>query len=453
MNEQLVGKIISLKGSAIEIYFEGKTPPIHALLENKEKKLFFEVSDLKEKNIIKAIGLSSLELVQRNDTIHYTGKMVGVSLSQKILGRMFDVLGRPIDGRPFEGEAEYPLFDQEKKSYSFESKNEILETGIKIIDLLSPLQRGDKIGIFGGAGVGKTILITELIHNMFSIHKGYSVFAGIGERIREANELIHSLIELNILENTALYFGEMDKSAGSRARIGLSAAIAAQYLRNTLKKDIFFFVDNVFRYAMAGMEIGAILGKVPSELGYQATLDKDLADFEEKINVTKDGAITSFQAIYVPADDLTDPAVVATFSHLNGDLVLSRDVAEKGIYPAIDPYLTFSTRLDRDIVGERHFEIASQVKEHFQRYKELSHIISILGVDELSKADRIIAKRTERLQKFLTQPFHVAESFSGRKGTYVPVSKTLDGCEQILQGKLDETEVSKLYMIGSLDEL
>ena len=311
---------------------------------------------------------------------------------------------------------------------------------------------GDKVGLFGGAGVGKTILVTEFIHNISLKKMGYSVFAGIGERLREGNDLFRTLKELDVLQDTVLYFGGMDQPAGVRARVGLSAVRAAELLRDEMGKDAFLFVDNIFRYIMAGMELGVILGKVPSELGYQATIDRDLAEFEEKIRATEKGAITSIQAVYVPADDITDPAVVAIFSHLDTSVVLSRSVAEKGIYPSVDVLKSFSRALDKDIVGERHYTIASRVKRIFQQYEELSHIIAILGIDELSRADRVIAMRAERLRHFLTQPFFVTSQFSEKKGMFVPLEKTLEGCELILNGEFDTVDLEKLYMIGEISE-
>jgi len=455
-NTTNIGKIISIKGGAAEVLFKHVVPPIHMLLATEKTGSLLEIIEQKNATTARVIALSPLEGVERGEIVYSTGKIIGVALNNNILGRMFDVFGKPIDGKTFHSSKERPLF----KSFSQQDmikrqlgKDKILETGIKIIDLLVPIRLGDKIGLFGGAGVGKTILTTELIHNISLKKAGYSVFAGVGERIREGNDLYHSLDRLGALKTTALYFGEMDKTAGVRSRAGLAAATAAQFLRDNEKKDIFLFVDNIFRYAMAGMEIGAILGKIPSELGYQATLEKEMADFQEKINITKEGAITSFQAVYVPADDITDPAVVAAFSHLDGALVLSREIAEKGIYPAVDILHSYSLGLDSDIVGERHYQIASQVKNAFQRYKELSHIIEILGIDELSREDRALAKRAERLQRFFTQPMFVTEAFQSKKGVYIPLEKTLEGCERILSGEYDDVELEKFYMIGALNKI
>jgi len=449
---KLKGKIIKAQREVIEVYFPEKVPQIHNLLKSQEGDFVFEVVEREDEHRVKAISLTPLEGVKRGSEVEDTGESLAIPVSLKMLGRMFDVFGRSIDGKEFQGREKIPIFQKRKKEYELPSK-EILETGIKVIDLLTPFRKGDKIGLFGGAGVGKTVLIQELIHNIALKKQGFSVFAGIGERIREGNDLYLTLKELDVLKNTVLYFGEMDKSAGVRFRVGLSAITAANYLKERTGKDILFFVDNIFRYAMAGMEIGAVLGKVPSELGYQATLEKDLAEIEERIRSGLGGSVTSVQAVYVPADDITDPAVVAIFSHLDASLVLSRSIAEKGIYPAVDVLRSTSVNLDKEIIGERHYRIASEVKRIFQQYQDLSHIIAILGIEELPRKDRIIAKRAERLQRFLSQPFFVTEKFSGRKGVYVPLEKTLEGCEKILKGELDSLDPETLYMIGSIDEV
>lgn len=459
------GTITSIKGGGAEITFENNLPAIHSLLINIKQNALFEIVERKDSHTVLAVALSPLEKVERGGEVVVAGKEISVALGKNILGRMFDMFGNPIDNKPFKCQRELPLYgdfgqdrdtgklNPEVASRPHGTDRKILETGIKVIDLLVPLRPGDKIGLFGGAGVGKTVLVTELIHNIALKKIGFSVFAGVGERIREGNDLYRTLRNLDVLKHTALYFGEMDKSPGVRARVGLAATTAAQFLRDELGENIFLFIDNIFRYAMAGMEIGAILGKVPSELGYQATLEKDLATLQEKIGMGGKKSITSVQAVYVPADDITDPAVVAIFSHLDSSLVLSREIAEKGIYPAVDPLQSHSLGLDKEIVGEHHFEIVSEVKMLFQKYQELSHIIAILGIEELSRTDRIIAKRAERLQRFLTQPLFVTESFSNRKGVYVPLEKTLEGCEKILNGKFDDIELEKLYMIGSIEEV
>ncbi len=448
------GKISAIKGGAVEITFTGDTPPMRALLASREREALFEVIERKDPRTVRAVGLTSLEGVGRGEAVTMREDEISVALDKNILGRMFDVFGNPIDNKPFKAGIRRPLYGNGGIDIgTLAGEKKVLETGIKVLDLLAPFVVGTKIGLFGGGGVGKTVLVMELIHNIALKKIGYSVFAGVGERIREGNDLYHTLATLDVLKNTALYFGEMDKSPGARSRVGLAAVTAAEYLRDLYGKDMFLFIDNVFRYAMAGMEIGAVLGKVPSELGYQATLEHDMALLEERIRAGKKNSITSLQAVYVPADDLSDPAVVTIFSHLDASLVLSREVAEKGIYPAVDILRSNSLGLDREIVGERHFAAATRVKALFQKYRELSHIIAILGIDELSRADRLVAKRSERLQRFLTQPLFVTESFTDRKGVYVPLKKTVEGCERILDGEFDDTELDKFYMIGSLDNI
>jgi F-type H+-transporting ATPase subunit beta len=451
--KKIKGTIIAVKGGAVEIEFKGQLPEMHTLLRGEKTGALFEALEKKDMNTVRAIALDSFGSVERGESVVSNGEKISVSLGPDIFGRMFDLFGNPIDEKP-------PIRDVKKSIYGEKDEDmmrqhkagEIIETGVKVIDLFTPIRTGSKTGMFGGAGVGKTVLVTELIHNIALKKIGYAVFAGIGERIREGNDLYRTLHELDVLKNVALYFGEMDKPSGTRARVGLSAVTAAEYLRDTFDKNIFLFIDNIFRYAMAGMEIGATLGKVPSELGYQATLEHDMALLQERIRADGGHAITSMQAVYVPADDLTDPAVDTIFSHLDSSLVLSRAVAEKGIYPAVDIIQSRSASLDPDIVGERHYRIASDVRATFQKYQDLFHIIAILGIDELSRADRIVAKRAERLQRFLTQPMFVTESFVGRKGAYVPLEKTLDGCERILVGEFDDIELDKLYMIGEIDE-
>lgn len=454
--QNLTGTITGIKRGVVDIAFENELPALNTLAVAEKNNIYFELVERKNLNTLSAIAFSPLDGVQRGEKVIATNKNVSIALSKNILGRMFDMFGKPIDNKPYNDGNDISIYEREEELVNPDVEKgtkKILETGIKVIDLLTPICMGDKIGLFGGAGVGKTILITELIHNIALEDLGYSVFAGIGERIREGNELYLSLKELGVLKNTALYFGEMDKSAGVRARAALSAVTASEYLCKNFAKDTFLFIDNIFRYAMAGMEIGAILGKVPSELGYQATLEYDLALLQERIRTIGKNAITSIQAVYVPADDITDPAVVTIFSHLDASLVLSRDVAEKGIYPALDPLRSDSSNLDADIVGKRHYKIASQVKSVFQQYHELSHIISILGINELSRTDRLTAKRAERLQRFMTQPFFVSEQFANKKGVSVSLKETLDGCEKILEGEFDKTELDEFYMIGPITDV
>lgn len=449
------GIITTIQGGVAEIRFDSTVPPIHALLESKTQKALFEVVELQSPQVVRAIALSPFEYVEQGERVVIKSEQISVHLSKNILGRILDTFGNPVDSQELEQGTAFPLFPKRTPQVVTEriQHRGIYQTGIKVIDVLTPFRMGDRVGFFGGAGVGKTVLMTELIHNTGLSEKGAAVFAGIGERIREGADLYVLLKELGVLEKTVLFMGEMDKTAGVRSRTGIAAVVASEYLRDSMDKDVFLFVDNIFRYSMAGMEIGAMLGHVPSELGYQATLEHELAQLQERICDNGANHITSLQAVYVPADDITDPAVAAIFSHLDTSLVLSRDIAAKGIYPAVDVLHSTAHALDRDIVGDRHFEIASAVKALFQKYEELSHIIAILGIDELSNADMILAKRAERLQRFLTQPLHVTEHFSGIPGVLVPLEKSLDGCERILNGACDTLDLDALYMIGSLDEI
>ncbi|PIR43721.1 F0F1 ATP synthase subunit beta [candidate division WWE3 bacterium CG10_big_fil_rev_8_21_14_0_10_32_10] len=451
--KKFVGNIKSIKGGVVEVTCGSFIPSIHSIVCSENEKVNFEVIERKSTKSFNAIALNSLVGVPRGSKIYEKDKIFSVKVSNKILGRVFDIFGDPIDNKKFVATKSIPIYKNNTNTGYKIQKNRILETGVKVIDLLAPIRSGDKVGLFGGAGVGKTILITELMHNISLKDKGYSIFIGVGERVREGNDLYLTLKDTDVLKNTVLYFGEMHKMPGVRARVGLSGVTAAEYLRDQTDKDIFVFVDNIFRYAMAGMEVGAVLGKVPSELGYQATLDKEVSMFEERIQSSDKSSLTSIQAVYVPADDITDPAVVSIFSHLDTSLVLSRGIAEKGIYPAVDVLRTNSVTLDKEIVGDKHYNIAFKVKEIFQKYEELSHIISILGIEELSRKDRDIAKRAERLQRFLTQPMFVTESFTNKKGCYVPLEKTIEGCEKIVNGDTDDIELDSLYMIGDLSSI
>ena len=449
------GKIIGLSGGIIEIYFKNKIPPIHSILKVKDKT-YIEIVEKSGPNSVRAIALDELEGVSRGSIVKVIEESLNIPLSPKITGRLFDVFGQPIDKQgkittqKFVSIIEKP--DEENLARSGQFRK-IIETGIKIIDLLTPVREGDKTGFFGGAGVGKTVLTTELIHNLTLKEKGLAVFAGIGERIREGNDLYLNLKKLKIIDKVALYFGQMDKMPGVRSRIGFTAATAARYLRNHYQKNVTVFIDNVFRYALAGMELATGLGKVPSELGYQPLLEQEISKLEEMLDVNKNGAITSFQAIYVPADDFTDPAVVATFPHLDSLIFLSRESAARGFYPAVDVLASRSINLDENIVGTRHYQTAQKVREYFQKYQDLKHIIAILGIDELSEKDRLIAKRSERLRRFLTQPLFTTEVFSGLPGQYIHIEDTLTGCEKILNGEFDNVNLDKLYMIGKIDDM
>jgi len=446
------GKILRLTGGAAEVFFEGDIPAVFSILKT-EKQSYLEVVEKSSRNSVRAIALTPLEKISRNSSVEIVGSSLNIPLSPKIIGRMFDVFGQPIDGKEkIIAEKTESTRRQEREEDLNQSAKErkIIETGMKAIDLLTPIREGDKAGFFGGAGVGKTVLATELMHNLTLKEKELAVFAGIGERVREGNDLYLNLKRLNILDRVALYFGQMDKMPGVRARVGFSAATAARYLRDYFKNNVIVFIDNIFRYALAGMELATGLGKVPSELGYQPNLEEELSELEEMMDSNENGSITSFQAIYVPADDFTDPSVVATLPHLDAIIILSRQEAAKGNYPAIDVLSSTSSILAPDIIGERHYKVALEVKTYFQKYKELQHMISILGIDELPPEERIVAKRAERLRRFLTQPFFTAEEFAGQKGAYVSLDKTLEGCERILKGEFDKTDLSDLYMRGEI---
>lgn len=447
-----IGNITSIQGGVIEVVFSDYTPPNHSLLESSNQKALFEVVEQSAVGKVRAIALTPFEGVERGESVTVRALSLETTVGPDMLGHAFNMFGESIDNASFVGEKAISIHTKPKRWTTdiVENQKGIFETGIKVIDVLTPFRLNDRVGFFGGAGVGKTVLMTELIHNTALGDNSAAVFAGIGERIREGNDLYTILHSLGIAHKTVLYLGEMDKTAGVRARIGLAAVTAAEYLRDERDLNVFLFVDNIFRHAMAGMEIGAMLGHVPSELGYQATLEYELAQLQERIRSNGTHHITSLQAVYVPADDMTDPAVAAIFSHLDTAIVLSRDIAAKGIYPSIDVLKSSSHALDADIVGKRHYEIATSIKAVFQKYEELSHIIAILGIEELSEEDKITAKRVERLQRFLTQPLFVTEHFSGQPGVSVSLADSLDGCERILNGEYDSVELEEVYMIGVL---
>jgi len=448
-----LGEIIEISGPIVKVEFkEHFLPPLYNLLRVKGSQTLLEVEEYESPEVCKCLALGLTEGVERGAICEDTGSSITVPeiKGKEILGRVLNVFGEPIDekGRII-SKKRVSIF---KSPPSFEEQKhylEILETGIKVIDLICPFLKGGKIGLFGGAGVGKTVLLTELIHNIAFKKKGVSVFAGVGERTREAQELYQELQRNNVLKNTILVLGEMGESPGVRFRTAFSAVRIAELLRDQ-GEDVMFFVDNIYRFLMAGMERAAMLGKLPQELGYQATLSSDIGKLEDRIATTQKGSITSVQAVYVPADDFTDPAIVATFPHLDSIIVLSREEAARGNYPALDILKSSSSALDPEIVGERHYKIATEVKSYLQKYQDLQHIISILGIEELSEKDRIIAKRAERLRRFLTQPLFTTEVFSGKKGVYVPLEKTLEGCERILNGEFDEVDLSELYMKGEI---
>lgn len=451
------GTIIQIVGPVIDISFEGKVPAIKNALTVTQadgKVLTLEVAQHLGFNDVRTIAMSSTDGLIRGMEVVDTGAPISVPVGPEILGRMFDVTGAPIDQMPApKAKKTYPIH---RKAPAFEdqsTKAEILETGIKVVDLICPFLKGGKVGLFGGAGVGKTVVIQELIRNIASEHGGYSIFAGVGERSREGNDLYREMEESGVLDKTVLVFGQMNEPPGARARVALSALSMAEYFRDEEKKDLLLFVDNIFRFTQAGSELSALLGRMPSAVGYQPTLATEMGQLQERVTSTKNGSITSVQAVYVPADDLTDPAPATTFSHLDSTVVLSRPLSELGIYPAVDPLDSTSTVLQKDVVGDEHYEVARGVQKVLQRYKDLQDIIAILGMDELSDEDKKIVGRARRIQKFLSQPFFVAEQFTGAKGVYVTREDTVRSFKEILEGKHDHIPESAFYMKGSIDEV
>ena len=450
------GKITRVVGPVVDVEFEGELPALFNALESElnEKKIIFEVEQhigLKE---VRTICMDSTDGLVRGQTIVDTGAPISVPVGPKVLGRMFNVVGEAIDGLPNVTDAPRASIHQNPPEFKDQStKAEIMETGIKVVDLLCPFLKGGKVGLFGGAGVGKTVLIQELIHNVAKGHGGYSIFAGVGERTREGNDLYHEMKDSGVLPNTSLLFGQMGEPAGARARVALSALTMAEHFRDQEKKDILLFIDNIFRFTQAGSELSALLGRMPSAVGYQPTLATEMGYLQERITSTKDGSITSIQAVYVPADDFTDPAPATTFTHLDSTVSLNRALTEIGIYPAVDPLESTSNILTPEIVGKEHFEVANKVKSILQRYKDLQDIIAILGMDELTDEDKLLVERARRIQKFLSQPFHVAEVFNNVPGTYVPVSETVRAFKEVIEGKYDDLPEDAFYMRGGIDEV
>ncbi|MCI6700554.1 MAG: F0F1 ATP synthase subunit beta [Solobacterium sp.] len=450
------GKVIQVIGPVVDIRFpEGDLPKLHnAIVIKGEKPLTVEVAQHMGDDVVRCIAMGSTDGLVRNADALDTGDAIKVPVGDEILGRMFNVLGETIDGlgdldpnikkMPIHRAA--PTFAEQQTSA------EILETGIKVIDLLCPYVRGGKIGLFGGAGVGKTVLMQELIHNIAKEHGGKSVVAGVGERTREGNDMYHEMKESGVLKNTVLVYGQMNESPGARMRVALSALTMAEYFRDVEKQDLLLFIDNIFRFTQAGSEVSALLGRMPSAVGYQPTLATEMGQLQERITSTSNGSITSVQAIYVPADDLTDPAPATAFTHLDAKTVLDRGIAALGIYPAVDPLESSSRILDPLVVGEEHYEVARGVQELLQRYKELQDIIAILGMDELSEEDKVTVNRARRVRNFLSQPFSVAEQFSGLEGKYVPVSETIRSFKEILAGKYDDLPEQAFMMVGTVEE-
>ena len=459
MNEGYVAQVV---GPVIDVKFENKKlPPIfnalyltNPAINDKENNLVLEVTQHLGEDMVRCIALDSTDGLSRGIKVTDTGNKITVPVGREVLGRIFNVVGEPVDELPeVHFKSRLPIH-RPAPTFEEQSTNmEILETGIKVIDLLEPYLKGGKAGLFGGAGVGKTVLVMELIHNIAIEHGGFSVFAGVGERTREGTDLWTEMKESKVLDKAVLVYGQMNEPPGARARVALSALTMAEYFRDEERQDVLVFIDNIFRFAQANSEISALLGRIPSAVGYQRTLATDMGELQERITSTKKGSITSVQAVYVPADDLTDPAPATTFAHLDATTVLSRQIVDLGIYPAVDPLDSTSRALDANIIGEEHYTVARRVQAVLQKYKELQDIIAILGMDELSEEDKLIVNRARRIQRFLSQPFFVAEVFTGFPGRYVPLKETIRGFKEILDGKHDELPEQAFYMAGTIDEV
>ncbi|MBH72607.1 MAG: F0F1 ATP synthase subunit beta [Rhodospirillaceae bacterium] len=460
MANNTIGSVSQVMGAVVDVHFDGELPPILNALksENQGKTLVLEVAQHLGENTVRCIAMDTTEGMVRGQEVTDTGAPISMPVGPETLGRILNVIGDPIDERgPIGNKKTLPIHRSAPDFVDQSTETEQLVTGIKVVDLLTPYARGGKIGLFGGAGVGKTVLIMELINNIAKAHGGYSVFAGVGERTREGNDLYHEMIESGVINpdgesKAALVYGQMNEPPGARARIGLSGLTVAEYFRDEEGQDVLFFVDNIFRFTQAGSEVSALLGRIPSAVGYQPTLGTDMGGLQERITTTKKGSITSVQAIYVPADDLTDPAPATAFSHLDATTVLSRSIAELGIYPAVDPLDSTSRILDPRIVGDTHYQTARAVQEVLQTYKSLQEIIAILGMDELSEDDKLTVARARKIQRFLSQPFHVAEVFTGSPGKLVDLDDTISGFRAIVDGEYDELPEQAFYLVGGIDE-
>lgn len=456
MSNNKEGIIKQIIGAVVDVYFEGDLPEIYTALETEVRgeKLILETEQHIGSNLVRTIAMGSTDGLRRGDKVINTGAGITVPVGKATLGRIFDVLGRPVDGKePPKAEKRYPIHRPAPEFTDQSTKTEILETGIKVIDLICPIAKGGKVGMFGGAGVGKTVIIMELINNIAKQHGGYSVFAGVGERTREGNDLYNEMKESGVLDKVSMVFGQMNEPPGNRARVALSGLSIAEYFRDEENQDVLFFIDNIFRFTQAGSEVSTLLGRMPSAVGYQPTLATEMGELQERITSTNKGSITSFQAVYVPADDLTDPAPATTFGHLDSTIVLARSLAELGIYPAVDPLDSSSVILDPKIVGQEHYQVARGVQKVLQRYKDLQDIIAILGMEELSDEDKLTVARARKIQRFLSQPFHVAETFTGHKGKYVKLEDTIRGFKEILEGKHDDKSEGDFYMKGGIEEV
>ena len=457
MPEKHTGKVVQVMGPVLDIRFpEGELPALlNAIeLDNHGKKLVVEVAQHIGDNVVRCIAMAATDGLVRGTEAVDTGAPINVPVGEECLGRVFNLLGEPVDEQPAPQNSErWPIHRPAPSYDEQESSTEILETGIKVVDLICPYAKGGKIGLFGGAGVGKTVLIQELIYNIATAHNGYSVFTGVGERTREGNDLYGEMRESGVLDKTALVYGQMNEPPGARMRVALSGLTMAEYFRDVKHQDVLLFIDNIFRFTQAGSEVSALLGRMPSAVGYQPTLATEMGALQERITSTRKGSITSVQAVYVPADDLTDPAPATTFTHLDATTVLSRDIASQGIYPAVDPLDSTSRILSPEVVGQEHYEVARAVQAVLQRYKDLQDIIAIMGMDELSEDDKITVNRARKVQRFLSQSFHVAEQFTGMPGQYVPLKETLRGFRMILNGECDSIPESCFLFAGTIDDV
>ena len=450
------GRITQVIGTVVDVEFPPEDmPAIYNALETKigDKKLVLEVQQHIGNNWVRCLALGPTEGLVRGEDVLDTGAAISVPVGDPTLGRLFNVLGEPLDNlEEVEGAELWPIHRSPPGFDEQATQVEILETGLKVMDLITPFTKGGKVGAYGGAGVGKTVIIQELIHNIGTVHKGVSVFAGVGERSREGNDLWHEMQDSGVLKNTVLVFGQMNEPPGVRARVGLTGLTMAEYFKEERGQDVLLFIDNIYRYILAGMEVSALLGRMPSAVGYQPTLATEMGELEERITASASGSITSFQAIYVPADDYTDPGIVTTFGHLDAVVALERAIAEQGLYPAVDPLSSSSRILEPSIVGQEHYDVARGVQEVLQRYRDLQDVIAILGMDELSEEDRLTVSRARKIQRFLSQPMFVAEVFTGQEGKYVPISETVRGFKEILDGKHDNLPEQAFYMVGGIDE-
>ncbi len=462
MTTNATGKITQVIGAVVDVQFDGELPAILNAVhtQNGDTRLVLEVAQHLGENMVRTIAMDSTEGLVRGSKVTDTGEAITVPVGPETLGRLINVIGETIDeGKPIKSKLSWPIHRPAPEYVDQSTEAEILVTGIKVVDLLAPYAKGGKIGLFGGAGVGKTVIIMELINNIAKAHGGYSVFAGVGERTREGNDLYHEMVESGVIKENgeegskaALVYGQMNEPPGARSRVALTGLTLAEYFRDEEGQDVLFFVDNIFRFTQAGSEVSALLGRIPSAVGYQPTLATDMGNLQERITSTNKGSITSVQAIYVPADDLTDPAPATSFSHLDATTVLSRQIAELGIYPAVDPLDSTSRMLDPRIIGDEHYGVARQVQEVLQTYKSLQDIIAILGMDELSEEDRLTVARARKIQRFMSQPFFVAEIFTGTPGVLVPLEETIRGFKEIVEGKHDDLPEAAFYMVGTIDE-